>query len=84
MNEQDVLAAWRESIPDIHYGSYRRQWDKAMARKSMRSAVTAKCQDCTCWQKAEIRDCAVITCPLYRYRPYQPKNVADVQSDATA
>ena len=67
---------WREHIPDKHKGSYRRTWDKAMSKKSLRSAVNAKCQDCCCWVKAEITDCRVYCCPLYEYRPYQSKPVS--------
>ena len=68
---EEIRRKWRENIPDKHHGAYRRTWDKAMARKSFRSAVTAKCQDCCCWVKAEITDCRVYHCPLYEYRPYQ-------------
>jgi len=64
---------WREHIPNLHNGAYRRTWDKAIGRKGRKAAIDAKCQDCSCWQKTEIRDCAVPNCPLYEYRPYQGK-----------
>jgi len=79
---------WRNHIPDLHNGAYRRTWDKAMARESMRAAVTAKCQDCCNWDKAEIKNCLVPNCPLYLYRPYQGKTaaetVAEMESGAVA
>ncbi|KKN44595.1 hypothetical protein LCGC14_0691330 [marine sediment metagenome] len=68
------LRRFRSNIPDLHNGSYRRVWGKAVTKKSMRAAVNAKCQDCMCWQSAEIRQCDIITCPLWQYRPYQGKD----------
>lgn len=63
----------RESIPTIHNGAYVKQYDKAMNKESMRAAVNAKCLDCCCWESAEVRKCPATDCPLYQYRPYQPK-----------
>ena len=31
-------------------------------------AIRAKCMDCTCWQRVEIRQCTIKKCPLYPYR----------------
>ena len=31
-------------------------------------AIRAKCMDCCCGQRAEVRQCAVPACPLYPYR----------------
>ncbi len=59
---------YREDIPDIYNGMFRRLWDKAMTGKSLRAAVDAKCADCSCWQNSEIRECTVATCPLWPYR----------------
>jgi hypothetical protein len=58
----------RANIPDIYNGMFRRLWDKAMAGRSLRVAVDAKCADCSCWQNAEIRECTAATCPLWPYR----------------
>lgn len=76
MDNYETLRRFRANIPDTHNGSYRRTWDKAIAKKSMRAAVNAKCQDCMCWQQAEIKRCDVITCPLWQYRPNQDKEKA--------
>lgn len=27
-----------------------------------------------CWQNAEVRDCNIVTCPLWQYRPFRDKN----------
>lgn len=34
-------------------------------------AVKAKCLDCSCYDKTEITNCTVKTCPLFSLRPYQ-------------
>lgn len=31
-------------------------------------AIRAKCLDCCCWQKSEVKNCEIITCALYPYR----------------
>jgi len=61
---------FREKIPDLFHGSYRRQYDKAMKGHSIRAAINSKCLDCMCWEAAEIKRCTVVTCPLFKYRPY--------------
>jgi hypothetical protein len=38
---------------------------------SMAAAVRLMCLDCSGWVKPEIRDCVIIACPLYPFRPYQ-------------
>jgi hypothetical protein len=71
MDDIEQLRKWRRNIPDIFRGKFRRQWESAIARKSMRAAVDVKCADCTNWQNVEIRECPVICCPLWAYRPLQ-------------
>lgn len=43
-------------------------------RKSKALAIKAKCLDCSSYQKKEITNCTVVTCPLYNFRPYQVKD----------
>jgi len=73
MDDIEVLRKWRNNIPDLFRGAFRRTWDKAVGKKSMRAAVDAKCQDCMCWQQAEVKRCDIITCPLWQYRPLRDK-----------
>ncbi len=40
---------------------------------SRKLAVWAKCWDCSCFQKTEIRLCPIVKCSLYNFRPYKPK-----------
>lgn len=73
----EYLRKWRAHIPNLFRGKFRRQWDKAMLKESMRAALDAKCADCVCWQNTEIRLCPAINCPLWRYRPLQDAGRAE-------
>ena len=35
---------------------------------SYTSAIKAKCLDCCCGQRTEVRDCEIYNCPLFPYR----------------
>ena len=40
---------------------------------SPREAIKAKCLEC-CWmEEGTIRECTATECPLWSFRPYQPK-----------
>ena len=46
--------------------------EKARANpKSMRAAINAKCWDCVCGQRLEIKLCPMTDCSLHGFRPYQ-------------
>ena len=46
---------------------------------SVLKAVRAKCLDCCCWQKNEVKLCPATQCPLYDFRmgknPFRKKKV---------
>jgi len=44
--------------------------------KSLRAAINAKCFDCCCFHKPEVKYCTVVNCPLYILRPWQPREIA--------
>lgn len=71
---RDQLRQWYRNIPDIYQGAFRKKWIKALQRKSMKAAISAKCQDCMCWQNTEIKECNIVTCPLFQYRPFSKKD----------
>jgi len=73
MSIRDQLRQWYKNIPNLYQGSFRKKWIKALQKKSMRAAITAKCQDCMAWQNTEVRECNVVTCPLWQYRPFSDK-----------
>jgi hypothetical protein len=66
-------------MPNLFHGKFRKQWLKAINKSSMRAAVNAKCADCTNWQNVEIRECTVVTCPLWQYRPNFPGKPDDAE-----
>lgn len=35
------------------------------------AVVKAKCLECCNFDRSEIRDCTVLACPLWAYRPFQ-------------
>lgn len=70
------LRKWLKQIPDLFNGAFRRVWIKALARQSMKAAIRAKCQDCMNWQNTEIKDCPIVHCPLFQYRPGAKKDGA--------
>ena len=37
-------------------------------RLTRAKAIRLKCLDCCCGQRAEIRNCEIKTCPLWRFR----------------
>lgn len=71
---RDQIRQWHSNIPDLYKGAFRKKWIKALQRKGMRAAIDAKCQDCMCWQNAEVRECNIVTCPLWQYRPFSKKD----------
>lgn len=40
-------------------------------------AIRLKCLDCCCGNSAEVRRCAVASCPLWRYRMGSEKKALD-------
>jgi hypothetical protein len=47
-------------------------WAEKARRGSLRALVALKCADCSCWDRAEIRECTLTACPLHPFRPYLP------------
>ena len=65
MNENQKK--WNTKIPKVYQQNYK----TAMSSKSRAAATKAKCLDCCCWQRVEVANCPVDTCPLWPYRPYR-------------
>ena len=51
-------------------------------------AIKAKCLDCCCGQREEVRECPAKDCPLWQYRPgknpNRARNMTDEQRKAAA
>lgn len=73
-NIRQQLRQWYRNIPNLFHGSFRNKWIKALQHKSMKAAVVAKCQDCMNWQNTDVKECEIVTCPLWQYRPFRDKN----------
>ena len=73
-----VLAEYREKVRsgEIIRTKQLNPEEKAKANpNSMKCAIAAKCWDCTCGQKEEIRLCHITDCSLYNFRPYKLSGV---------
>ena len=58
------------SVPEKHKIATERALLKQMPRST---AIKVKCLACCNFDREEVKTCAVITCPLWAYRPYQDK-----------
>ncbi len=51
-------------------------------------AIKAKCLDCCCGQREEVRECPMKDCPLWQFRlgknPNRSRNMTDEQRKAAA
>jgi hypothetical protein len=56
-----------------HLSDWAEHWVTKGRKGSVKAMVALKCLDCTCYTKAEIRDCELVECSLHSIRPYQPK-----------
>ena len=69
-----VLAEYREKVKsgEIIRTKYLNPEEKAKQNPtSMKYAIRAKCWDCACGQKEEIKSCTITDCSLYNFRPYK-------------
>lgn len=61
---------YRESIPAVGRAGHERRYDKAMSGRDPKTAIAAKCLDCMCWQRTRVKECPIVWCPLWPYRPF--------------
>ena len=63
------LEAIRKDAPSLV-----RLFDRAMAGKCCpRTAIKAQCLDCQGLDREGVRNCGDRACPLWKFRPFQPK-----------
>ena len=65
MNERQ--RQWIAKIPQV----YQQNYETATSGRSRVAAIKAKCLDCCNWQRVEVANCSVETCPIWLYRPYR-------------
>ena len=71
-SRRSLVEARASQIPERSLRAYVR----AIAGKSLRSAVTAFCSECVGYSRKDVRNCTSLACPLWSYRPFQkPKKV---------
>ena len=79
MNEKQ--RQWFATIPQVYQQNYK----TAISGKSRAAAIKAKCLDCCNWQRVEVANCPVETCPLFPYRPYRShENLKNPQKSGTS
>ena len=61
---------YRETIPGADKATYQKKYDRAMSGRDPKAAIAAKCLDCMHWQRTRIRECPIVYCPLWPYRPF--------------
>jgi hypothetical protein len=71
MTAADRRAEFLGNVPQRYRALVAKTFEGAT---SPRQAIKAKCLDCCHFQRAEIRCCGVVTCPLHAYRPYQTES----------
>jgi hypothetical protein len=71
----------RDSVPDKH----KIATERALLKQVPRSvAIKTKCLACCNFDREEVKLCAVYTCPLNPYRPYQSAAATEESDDGDA
>lgn len=50
-----------------------RTYLKSIQGKSPKAAFKAMCMECVGWSRQEVTACTALACPIWGYRPFQPK-----------
>ena len=62
------LAGSLNGVPN----NYLNQYVKSLCGElTSKPAIKIKCLECSCWQKEEVKNCTVKSCPLWQVRPYK-------------
>ena len=64
---QEVEQYLERSVPEKHRIATERALRGQMSRST---AIRVKCLQCCCYDREEVRHCAVLTCALWPVRPY--------------
>lgn len=76
----DRRAEYLATLPKLSRGIVSAALDGA---GSPRQAIKAKCLTCTNFDRAEVENCTVITCPLHAFRPYTGEPIRPVRKKST-
>lgn len=50
-------------------------WRVYQGQSSPRECIKAFCLECNGWEETAIRECLATACPIFKFRPYQFKEV---------
>lgn len=64
-SNMDAIISLKKSFPSKYI-----RFVREIAKGNLKSAIAAKCMDCSNFSITEIRECRVVACPLYTLRPY--------------
>ena len=67
-NKDAIRSDQLSNLPESVKATYLKAFKGSKA-----TAIKAKCLECCCNDRSEVRDCVVYTCPLFEVRPYQVK-----------
>ena len=66
----DNISTYFRLLPD----TCKKLWHRCfMGKSSNAEAIKAKCLDCCAYDRDEVKNCTVKTCPLWSKRPYAQK-----------
>ena len=70
----DRQVEYLKIVPESVKGIIKDSFDKTRGKAN---ALKAKCLECSNYQRDEIRNCTVETCPLWVWRPFQTNSNSD-------
>lgn len=73
MTRDEAIRQRLKQIPKSMRSTYKR----AVEGRSRTMAIKAFCQECVGYERAVVRDCPSVACPLWPYRPYQTSDDDD-------
>jgi hypothetical protein len=77
LKEREYVAVYIDrSVPEKHKIATQRA---LMGQIPRSTAIRVKCLQCCNYEREQIIHCTVLTCALHAVRPYQNKNVAEVE-----
>lgn len=68
MTEEEIQQARAEHRLQIPV-SCRKTYDRAITGQSLRAGINSQCYDCMHWKGKLVKDCSIIICSLWPYRP---------------
>ena len=74
MNTNDGLQKYMEKLrnnPELRKAPLDPMEKAKQNPQSLRLAINAKCYDCTCGQRNEVKLCVMNDCPLWHLRPWK-------------